>query len=102
MRTPEQIAALFADCANPDKLAAALTSLNEEIKELSTAVETMTNDGKAKDATIADLRDTNMKLFLRQTGAVEDTPPEEDKTPEDIIREFTENTVAYITENGGK
>lgn len=81
---------------NPDKATASfkdvLTNLKTDITTLTTQAEKISEQEKR----IRDLQDTNMKLFLSQTGQRKEEKEEpEEKTGQDAIDEF----IAKITED---
>lgn len=81
---------LIKQAVNPDKAPDALNQLTENIKELYTTNETLSNSVSSMQGQIQDLRDTNMKLFLSQTREVEKNEPEPEKTPDDYLTELVE------------
>lgn len=89
MKLEEFLSKLASVGTEPDKAPALLSELSEEAKSLFTSVDTLTEANKNYEKQVADLRDTNMKLFLKTTGTSPDEDPEdEEKTPETIIAEF--------------
>lgn len=62
---------------NPDTMTAKLNDFMEEVKVDYDGMSTLKEQVEKSDARIRDLQDTNMKLFLAQTGKVEDEEPEE-------------------------
>lgn len=78
---------LFALAANPDKLPEALLGLREEISTMETAAAASATRIPELERQVTDLRETNMKLFLRQTQEVED---QKEETPDEAFdRLFT-------------
>lgn len=78
---------LFALAANPDKLPEALLGLKEEITTMETAASASAEKIPALEKQINELRETNMKLFLRQTQEVKE---EHEENPEETFdRLFT-------------
>lgn len=78
---------LFALAANPDKLPEALLGLKEEITTMETAASASAEKIPALEKQINELRETNMKLFLRQTQEVKE---DHEETPEETFdRLFT-------------
>lgn len=73
--TKEEFNVFLTSAANPDTAPAALASIQEGFNELFTNNESLTANLTTKDNQIADLRDTNMKLFLRTTQQVNTDSP---------------------------
>lgn len=88
--TRDEVLALVTQAANADTAPAALTELTGAINELFTTNETLTQTVQEHESTIANLRDTNMRLFLAQTEKVEEEEPEPEKTAEDYLNELVE------------
>ena len=88
--TRDEVLALITQAANADTAPAALSELTGAVNELFTTNETLTQTVQENEETIANLRDTNMRLFLAQTDQVEDKEPEPEKTPEDYLNELVE------------
>lgn len=78
---------LNAVVANPDSAATAVLDILKDLKADSETFASLEASVAEKDGRIKDLQDTNMKLFLRQTGGSPDQEPEE-KTPDQIIDEL--------------
>lgn len=80
----DEYKALFQKAGDADKAPEALSELlkaiTEDITTLDSLVEAHTEDEKK----IRDLQDTNMKLFLAQTGKVETEEEEPEVTPQSI------------------
>lgn len=74
---------LIAQCSNPDKLPEALLGLQEEIRAIEATAQANASKVPELEEQVKNLRDTNMKLFLRQTQETHQDPPEE--TPEQIF-----------------
>lgn len=62
----------------PDSALVAIQPILEEIKADYEALVSLTSKVEAQDTRIRDLQDTNMKLFLSQTGQVSDKEAEDD------------------------
>ena len=75
--THDEMKALIAQAADPDKAAEALTAIAEEVTTLYDTVDSYAAQVAEKDKTIADLRDSNTRLFLRITTGT-DTSPDDD------------------------
>lgn len=78
---------LNAVVANPDQAATAVLDILKDIKADSETFASLEASVAEKDGRIKDLQDTNMKLFLRQTGGSENQD-EEEKTPEEVINDL--------------
>ena len=70
--------------ANPDSAATAVLDILKDLKADSETFASLEASVAEKDGRIKDLQDTNMKLFLRQTGGDSGQEPEE-KTPDEVI-----------------
>lgn len=88
--TRDEVLALITQAANADTAPAALSELTGAVNELFTTNETLTQTVQENETTIANLRDTNMRLFLAQTEKVNEDEPEPKKTPEDYFNELVE------------
>ena len=75
--TRDDMTALIAQAADPDKAAEALTAIAEEVTSLYDTAEGYAKQVAEKDKTIADLRDSNTRLMLRITTGT-DTSPDDD------------------------
>lgn len=62
----------------PDTALAALPDLLKEIKADYESIVSLTSKVESQDNRIRDLQDTNMKLFLAQTGQVANKEEDED------------------------
>lgn len=62
----------------PDSALANVAPLLKDIKADYESIISLTSKVEAQDTRIRDLQDTNMKLFLAQTGQVSDKDEEED------------------------
>lgn len=79
MKTRDDFAVLFRTAADPNKAAEALADLSAAVTELyDTADANAAKIGELND-TVAGLRDSNMRLFLRVTGTGP-SPDEPDAT----------------------
>ena len=88
----------LAGTANADNLPDVLTKLQDAFKEKCAEVDQSTQALAERDATIkqntdtiAELRDTNMKLFVRQSQAVPPEPEDKPRTAEEIAKEMCEH-----------
>ena len=88
--TRDEVLALITQAANADTAPAALSELTGAVNELFTTNETLTRTVQENETTIANLRDTNMRLFLAQTEKVKEDEPEPEKTAEDYLNELVE------------
>lgn len=88
--TRDEVLALITQAANADTAPAALSELTGAVNELYTTNETLTQTVQEYETTIANLRDTNMRLFLAQTEKVKEEEPEPEKTAEDYLNELVE------------
>lgn len=86
----DEVLALITQAANADTAPAALSELTGAVNELFTTNETLTKTVQENETTIANLRDTNMRLFLAQTEKVKEDEPEPEKTAEDYLNELVE------------
>lgn len=86
--TRDEVLALITQAANADTAPAALSELTGAVNELFTTNETLTQTVQENETTIANLRDTNMRLFLAQTEKVKEEEPEPEKTAEDYLNEL--------------
>lgn len=72
--------------SNPDSAPIAVQELLSEIKSDTETIASLQAGIEERDTRIRDLQDTNMKLFIGQTGQVEDDP--EEKTADEILDEL--------------
>lgn len=75
---------LNAVVANPDQAATAVLDILKDIKADSETFAALEASVAEKDGRIKDLQDTNMKLFLRQTGG-SDNQDVEEKTADEVL-----------------
>ena len=75
--THDEMKAIIAQAADPDKAAEALTAIAEEVTSLYDTVDSYAAQVAEKDKTISDLRDSNTRLMLRITTGT-DTSPDDD------------------------
>lgn len=77
----------------PDSALVAIQPILEEIKADYETMVSLTDKVTKQDTRIRDLQDTNMKLFLAQTGQAPDAGKEEDEELEgpDAIDAFVAN-----------
>lgn len=75
---------------NPDTALANIGGVLEEIKKDTTALEEAMSENESLNARIKDLQETNMKLYLAQTGThqEEDVPDKEPLTGRAAVDEF--------------
>lgn len=73
----------------PDKVAETALKLLDELKTDMESLDSAKATLEERETKIRDLQDTNTKLFLQLTGS--GVPPEEPKTPEDILSTMMEN-----------
>lgn len=76
--------------ANPDTAPTAIQSVLAEIKTDTEALQSATTTIADQDKRIKDLQDTNIKLFMSQTGTVEDDPEPKEKSFEELVKEKME------------
>lgn len=69
---------------NPDSAATAVLDILKEIKADTDTLASLEAGISERDGRIRDLQDTNMKLFLRQTGD-NGQKDDEDKTPDEML-----------------
>lgn len=76
----------------PDSALVAIQPILEDMKADYEALISLTSKVEQQDSRIRDLQDTNMKLFLSQTGQVSDKEEEEDEVEgPDAIDAFVSN-----------
>lgn len=101
--TPEELKALMTAAANPDTAAEALTSLHDKVLALMSETDKLKSDKAEADKTIGSLRDTNMRLFLRTTGAGAEPNQDEPKKVQEMdrseLKEFFAAKMKEATEN---
>lgn len=99
--TPEELKALMAAATNPDTAAEALTSLHDKVLALMSETDKLKSDKAEADKTIGSLRDTNMRLFLRTTGAEpnQDEPKKVQEMDRNELKEFFAQKMKEATEN---
>ena len=89
MKYEEYESKINAVLSNPDTALASIGPVLEEIKKDTTALEEAMHENESLSARIRDLQDTNMKLYLMQTGeAAEEEVEEEPKTGMAAVEEF--------------
>lgn len=66
--TTEELNALLAQAADPNNAPVALATLKDKVTDLITASSNAAIKAQEDAKTIQDLRDTNMRMFLRVTG----------------------------------
>lgn len=72
---------------NPDSAALAVQDILKDLKADSETFASLEAGVAERDGRIKDLQDTNMKLFLRQTGGSVDQEPEE-KSADEILNDL--------------
>lgn len=80
--------ALFKEAADKDKAPEALSKLLKAVTEDVTTLESLTQANTENEKKIRDLQDTNMKLFLAQTGEEQKEEEEPEVTPRSIAEEM--------------
>lgn len=80
--------------SNPDTAPAAIAPVMAAIKDDITALEAAQADNETLNARIKDLQETNIKLYLAQTGKgkEDEAPDDEPKTGIDAAEDFL-NTI---------
>lgn len=71
---------------NPDSAATAVLDILKDIKADTDTLASLEAGITERDGRIRDLQDTNMKLFLRQTGKGAEEP--EEKDPDAVLDEL--------------
>lgn len=75
--------------SNVDKAPANMKAVLDALKLDCTTLDSQTEKIKEQDTRIRDLQDTNMKLFLSQTGShAEENEPEEELTGDAALQDF--------------
>lgn len=87
MKYEEYEAKLNDVVKNPDSAATAVLDILKDIKADTDTLASLEAGIAERDGRIRDLQDTNMKLFLRQTGDNGQTEPDE-KTPDEMLDEL--------------
>lgn len=77
--TPEELKAVLAAAADPNTSAEALVTLSDKVGSMITETGELKKKLADSESTINSLRDTNMRLFLRTTGAAGDDSDEPKK-----------------------
>lgn len=72
---------------NPDSAALAVQDILKDLKADSETFASLEANVATQEGRIKDLQNTNMQLFLRQTGGGESSEPEE-KSPDEVIDEL--------------
>ena len=83
--TREELETLLTQASDPNQTAMALTQIREGVGELFNSNENLSQQVAESNETIAQLRQTNMQLFLRIGGQA---PEEEEK--EETLEEMDE------------
>ena len=84
----ESLKDLLVKAADADQAPVALGDLEAEVGGMIEALDSANATIAENEKTIAELRDTNMKLFLRSTGTVEEKDPE--KTTDEVLEDYFE------------
>lgn len=79
---------LFKDAADKDKAPEALSKLLKAVTDDVTALENLTTAHADDEKKIRELQDTNMRLFLAQTGEPQKEEEEEEITPQSIAEKM--------------
>ena len=74
--------------SNPDTALANIAPVMDEIKNDLTALDSMSQENESLKARIRDLQDTNMKLYLAQTGEAAEEKTDEPVEGPAVIDEF--------------
>lgn len=77
--------------------------LLENIKADTESIEALTKSNEEKETKIRDLQDTNIKLFLSQTGKADDDSPSEEELEEQehtAVETEIDNILKGVTNNG--
>lgn len=86
MKYEEYEAKLNDVVKNPDSAATAVLDILKDIKADTDTLASLEAGIAERDGRIRDLQDTNMKLFLRQTGS--GSEEEEEKDPDAVLDEL--------------
>ena len=84
--TREEFKALLAGAANPDTAADSLTSISDGVEGLFSELEAASAKASSDAETINQLRDSNMRLFLRVSGSEPDDEPDEKEETVDEMK----------------
>lgn len=91
--TREEFAAFMKDAADANKAPDALSRIKDGVEEMFATIDTLSESKTANEATIAELRDVNMRMFLRQGS-----PAEDDEDEEETLDEMDERLRKQILE----
>lgn len=69
-----------------------LNALKDEITKDLTTLETLTNENKNLNEKVADLRDTNLKLFLKTGTEIKEEEVPVEKTETELFNDFLKDT----------
>lgn len=86
--TEAELQALIESASNPDTAAEALLDLSDKVKELIAANTKLTSDNATATETIAQLRDTNLRIALRK-GVVSGSVPADQEADQKEISDMT-------------
>lgn len=84
--TREEFKTLLAGAANPDTAADSLTAISDGVDALYTELDAASAKSAEDAETINQLRDSNMRLFLRVSGNEPDDEPEDKEETVDEMR----------------
>lgn len=82
--TREEFKSLMANASDPNKMAETLAAINTGVEDLFDAADASAAKAKEDAETINQLRDSNMRLFLKVSGAEETDPEPEEETFEQM------------------
>lgn len=102
MLTLEQYTALLTDAADPVKLPEVLAKLRDEADEMYTSLSTAKKQAETDKATIQQLQEVNMRMFLRGGQDMQQADEPHEKTPEEIDNDFRSRLLNLEDENGNK
>lgn len=82
--TRDEFAAYLNDAADANKAPDALAKIRDGVTEMYASIDSLTEAKTANEATIAELRDVNMRMFLRQGSAGDDDDEDEEETLDEM------------------
>lgn len=85
----------IAKTLTPENAPEVLKLIMEGIKQDTECIDVLTKSNEEKDIKIRDLQDTNIKLFLSQTGKAEDGGSEDEPSAEET-KKAVENEIENI------
>lgn len=89
----EYVTKMNSVLSNPDTALAEMAPIYDALKADLSQIDTLTSEKTALEEKVRNLQDTNMRLFLAQTGqpAKEEAGADlEDLTPEGVVNSFIE------------